>query len=289
MINQLKTVFLLGVLSLGLVGLGSFLGTGAMMLFALLALAMNIGAYFYSDRIVLRMNRAEELDERSAPELYAMTRELAANADIPMPRLYLIDEPQPNAFATGRNPDHGVVAVTTGIIRHLSERELRGVIAHELAHIKNRDILIASVAAAVSTAIPFIANAMQFTAIFGLGGDDEDAPSPLAGLALAFLAPIAATFVQLAISRSREFEADATGARIARDPEGLALALERLQQGTVAIPAHVEPATASLYIANPLAGRRLSNLFSTHPDMGERITRLRAMRSEFNSARRRIA
>lgn len=280
MVNQLKTIALLGGLSALLIGLGSLIGTGAMLLFGVLAIAMNIGAYFYSDRIVLRMQRAQPIERRQAPKLHAMVDELARSAEIPVPRLYLVDDPQPNAFATGRNPEHGVVAVTSGILQHLDERELRGVIAHEIAHIKNRDILIATVAAGIASAVTFIANALQFTAFFGgLGGDDDEHGSPFGALIVALIAPIGATLIQMAISRSREFEADATGARISGDPEGLARALERLQRGSKRIPSHAEPAGASLYIANPLQGRSMASLFSTHPDMGQRIQKLRAMNS----------
>lgn len=277
--NQLKTIALLGVLSVGFVALGGFLGPTYVYVFGGLALLMNVGAYWYSDRIVLRMSQAREVDARSAPGLVRMVEELARNAGIPAPRVYVLPQAQPNAFATGRNPENGAVAVTEGILSVLSERELRGVIAHELAHIKNRDILIASVAATIASAITYIANVLQWSALFGFGGrDDEEGGSPMAGLALAFLAPIGATLIQLAISRSREFEADATGARISGDPEGLARALEKLHLGTQRIPAQVEPATASLFIASPFAGRgSLMSLFSTHPEMGERIARLRAL------------
>ena len=190
----------------------------------------------------------------------------------------MIPEAQPNAFATGRNPEHGVVAVTEGILQLLSERELRGVIAHELAHIKNRDILVASVAAAISGAVTYIAQALQFSAFFGGGRDDEEGGSVAGTLALAIVAPIAATLVQLGISRSREYMADETGARLTGDPEGLASALEKLELGARHIPAHVEPATASLFIVSPLAGgRSLLSMFSTHPPMAERIARLRGM------------
>jgi heat shock protein HtpX len=276
--NQLKTILLLGVLSAILIGFGGLLGRGWIVGFTILAAAMNFAAYFWSDKLVLRMHRAQPLDEHQAPRLHAVVRELAMRAEIPMPRLFLIPDAQPNAFATGRNPEHGVVAVTEGILRILTERELRGVLAHELAHIKNRDILVSTIAAAVAGAISFIGNMLQWTAIFGGGGDD-DAPSPIAALVLAIVAPIAATLVQLGISRSREFLADETGARISGDPDALASALEKLERAAHGIPAmHSTPATASLFIVNPFAGRRgLANLFSTHPAMAERIRRLRAM------------
>jgi heat shock protein HtpX len=205
--------------------------------------------------------------------------ELARRAEIPKPRVFVIPEAQPNAFATGRNPERGVVAVTEGIMAMLSERELRGVIAHELAHIKNRDILVASVAASISAAVTYIAQAVQFAAIFGgASREDEEGGSGIGGLALAFVAPIAATLVQLGISRSREYLADETGARLTGDPEALALALEKLELGARHIPAHVQPATASLFIVSPLSGgRSILSLFSTHPPMVERIARLRGM------------
>lgn len=277
--NQIKTILLLGVLSAILIGFGGMLGRQWIAAFTILALAMNLGAYFFSDRIVLTMHRARPVAEHDAPRLHAIVRELAMRAEIPMPRLFVIPSPQPNAFATGRNPAHGVVAVTEGITRLLTERELRGVLAHELAHIKNRDILVSTIAAAVAGAISFIANMLQFTAIFGGGSADDDAPNPLAALALAIVAPIAATLVQLGISRSREFLADETGARISGDPEALASALEKLERAAHVVPPVTQaPATASLFIVNPFSGTRgLTSLFSTHPPMAERIRRLRGM------------
>jgi heat shock protein HtpX len=277
MINQLKTVLLLGVLSAFVVGIGGALAPGSLALWVVLALAMNVGAYFFSDRIVLRMNGARPVTREEAPALHAMTEELAARAGIPAPRLFVVDDPSSNAFATGRNPAHGVVAVTTGIVRHLSARELRGVIAHEIAHIKNRDILVSTIAASLAAVVTYVANVLQFSAIFG-GAQDEEDGSAAGSLLMAFVAPIAATVVQLAISRSREYLADETGARLAGDPDALAAALESLAIGTAHVPAHVQPATASLFIVNPFAGMRgLMNLFSTHPPMEERVRRLRAM------------
>jgi heat shock protein HtpX len=276
--NQIKTILLLGVLSAILIGFGGLLGRGWVIGFTVLAMAMNLGAYFFSDKIVLRMHRAQPVTESQAPRLYATVRELAMRANIPMPRVFIIPDSQPNAFATGRNPEHGVVAVTQGILQLLSERELRGVLAHELAHIKNRDILVSTIAAAVAGAISFIGNMLQWTAIFGGGGDD-DAPNPIAAIALAIVAPIAATLVQLGISRSREFLADETGARISGDPEALASALEKLEMAAHRVaPMTAAPATASLFIVNPFSGTRgLVSLFSTHPAMAERIRRLRGM------------
>ena len=276
--NQIKTILLLGVLSTILVGFGAMLGRQWVAGFAILAMLVNLGAYFFSDRIVLRMHHAQPLGEHDAPGLHAMVRELATRAEIPMPRLYRIPSPQPNAFATGRNPAHGVVAVTDGILQILTERELRGVLAHELGHIKNRDILVSTIAAAVAGAIAWIANMLQFTAIFG-GGSDDDAPNPIAALALAIVAPIAATLVQLGISRSREYLADETGARLCGDPHALAGALEKLERAAhVVPPVAAAPATAGLFIVNPFSGTRgRVSLFSTHPPMAERIRRLRGM------------
>jgi len=277
--NQIKTILLLGVLSAILIGFGALLGRQWVAGFFILAMVMNFVAYFWSDKIVLKMHRAHPVTQTDAPRLYAIVHELATRAAIPMPRLYRIPSPQPNAFATGRNPQHGVVAVTDGILQILSERELRGVLAHELAHIKNRDILVSTIAAAVAGAIAYIANMLQWTAIFGFGGNDDDAPNPIAALGLAIIAPIAATIVQLGISRSREYLADETGAALAADPEGLASALAKLDRAAQVIPAAVAaPSTASLFIVNPFAGARgIANLFSTHPPMQERIRRLRGM------------
>jgi heat shock protein HtpX len=276
--NQVKTILLLGVLSALLIGFGAILGRTWMLAFAALAIVMNVGAYYFSDRIVLRMHNAKPVTEMEAPRLYAMVRELSVRAQIPVPRLYVIEANEPNAFATGRNPENAVVAVTTGIVRILDERELRGVIAHELAHVKNRDILVATIAAAVAAAISMIANVLQFTAIFG-GGDSEEGPSPLAMIGLALVAPIAATLIQLGVSRSREYLADETGAKISGDPEALASALSKLEianRGGALLSA--EPATASLYIVNPLSGvEGITSLFSTHPPIRERVHRLRVL------------
>jgi heat shock protein HtpX len=279
MTNQIKTILLLGVLSAVLIGFGSMLGPGTFYLFTALAVAMNLGAYFFSDRIVLKMNGAREVAPHEAPQLHAMVEELSARAGIPTPRVATIPADYANAFATGRNPKRGVVAVTEGLLRLMSPREVRGVIAHEIAHIRNRDILVSTVAASIAAAVAYIANVVQFAAIFGGGQQqDEEGGSPLGTLALAILAPIAATLVQLGISRSREYLADETAARLTGDPEGLALALERLSRAAEMIPSEAAPATASLFIVNPLAGAgTLLNLFSTHPPMPQRIARLRAL------------
>ncbi len=275
--NQIKTILLLGVLSAILIGFGALLGRQWVAGFTILAMVLNLGAYFFSDKIVLRIHRAQPVSEHEAPRLYAVVRELTTRAEIPMPRVFLIPSPQPNAFATGRNPAKGVVAVTQGILQLLTERELRGVLAHEIGHIKNRDILVSTIAAAVASAIAYIANMLQWTAIFG--GGDDDAPSPIAALALAIVAPIAATLVQLGISRSREYLADETGARLSADPEALASALEKLERSAHVVPPLTShPATASLFIVNPFSGAHgIANLFSTHPPMAERVRRLRGM------------
>ena len=275
--NQLKTILLLGALSALVVGIGGAVAPRQVPLFVGLALLMNLGAYFFSDRIVLAMHHARELDPAEAPGLHEMVAELAQRAGIPMPRVYLIPEGQPNAFATGRNPAHAVVAVTDGILGLLSERELRGVLAHEIAHIKNRDILVSSIAAALASLVTYIAHAVG---LLGFHGHDEQEPhgSAAGGLVLALVAPIAATLIQLGISRSREYLADETGARLAGDPEALANALLELEHGAAAIPAAAQPGTASLFIVNPFAGAgALMRLFSTHPSTQDRVERLLGM------------
>ena len=279
MINQIKTIVFLGALSTILVGLGGYLAPGYIYFFGALAICLNFGAYFWSDKIVLKMHRASEVSKNQAPWLHNIVENLAKEANIPKPKIYVISEAQPNAFATGRNPEHGVVAVTEGIVDLLTERELSGVIAHELAHIKNRDILISTIAAVMASAVTFIANIMQISAIFGGTRDDDEGGSPLGMFALAFLAPIAATLVQLGISRSREYHADAIAAQINGDPEALASALEKLNYSSKTIPSHVQPATASLFIVNPLYGQKsFLNLFSTHPPVQERVKKLRNMK-----------
>ena len=284
--SQIRTILLLGVLSALLVAVGGLMGQGAMWLAVGAAFALNLGAYFFSDRIVLRMHRAEELAPEVAAGLHRMVEELAHAAGIPKPRLYLIPEEQPNAFATGRNPERGVVAVTSGLLQRLSQRETRGVIAHEIAHIKNRDILVATVASAIAAAIGTLANVLTFAAFFG-GNDEENEGSGAGGLLAALVAPIAAMLVQMGVSRSREYLADETGARISGDPEALASALERLEQTAALIPAASQPATASLFIVSPFAGGGMARLFSTHPPMKERVRRLRAMTG--NPSLRRVA
>jgi heat shock protein HtpX len=248
-----------------------------MMLALLIALGMNFFSYWFSDKMVLRMYNAQEVDETSAPQFYRMVRELSTRANLPMPRVYLIDEDQPNAFATGRNPEHAAVAATTGILRVLSEREMRGVMAHELAHVKHRDILISTISATMAGAISALAN---FAMFFG-GRDENGRPSnPIASIAVALLAPIAGALIQMAISRAREFEADRGGAQISGDPQALASALDKIHRYANGIPfptAEAHPATAQMMIMNPLSGGGIANLFSTHPATEERIARLMEM------------
>lgn len=279
--NHFKTFLILGTLTALLVGIGGAMGGAWAWVALAFALVLNAGAWYFSDRIVLRMSGAVELGPQEAPRIHAMVAELARAAEIPTPRLYRIADPHANAFATGRDPAHGVVAVTDGIVRILDERELRGVLAHEIAHIKNRDILVSSIATVLAAAIGHIASMLQWTAILGGGSsDDEEGGSPFGALIFAFIAPFVAMLLQFAVSRSREFLADATGARISGDPEALARALEKLERSAMVVPGDVRPATASLYIVNPLtAGQRVARLFSTHPVTAERVARLRAMRA----------
>lgn len=279
MFNLLKTAVLMAAITALFMAIGAMLGgrAGMMLAFAA-AIAMNFFSYWFSDKLVLRMYRAQEVDESSAPQFYRMVRELAQRAQLPMPRVYLIEEDAPNAFATGRSPQHAAVAATTGILRVLSERELRGVMAHELAHVKHRDILISTISATMAGAIGLLAN---FAMVFG-GRDGEGRPvNPIVGLLVAFLAPIAAGLIQMAISRAREFEADRGGAEISGDPQALASALQKIHRYAQGIPlqaAERNPATAQMMIMNPLSGGGLRGLFSTHPSTEERVARLLAMR-----------
>jgi heat shock protein HtpX len=243
------------------------------------ALAMNFFSYWFSDKMVLAMYRAQPIEEARAPALYGTVRRLATRAQIPMPRVYLIPGDTPNAFATGRNPEHAAIAVTEGILRVLDQDELEGVLAHELSHVKNRDVLISTIAATLAGAITYLAHMAQWAAIFGgRRDDDEEGSNPIAMIAMAIVAPIAAMLVQMAVSRAREFQADATGARLAGRTWGLSKALEKLQMAQQVAPMDASPATAHLFIVNPLSGRALMNLFSTHPPLEERIARLRAMK-----------
>jgi heat shock protein HtpX len=275
--NGAKTAVLLAALGGVMVGIGSLFGRGGAIIGLLLGLAVVGFSYWKSDTLAIRSARAVPADEARMPEYYAIMRELTTRAQMPMPRLYVSPEPQPNAFATGRNPDHAAVAVTAGLLQVCTWDEVRGVLAHELAHIRNRDILIGSVAAAVGTAISFVANMAMWGAMFGGGRDDEDHPNPIVLLATAMLAPIAASLIQMAISRSREFEADRVGADLAGGGESLARALEKLEAYAARVPMNIAPAQASHFIVNPLTGRSVgfANLFRTHPTTQERVARLR--------------
>ncbi|KAA3649658.1 zinc metalloprotease HtpX [Denitromonas sp.] len=275
--NWIKTSLLMaGIVALfGVIG-GMIGGQQGMLLALLFGGGMNVWAYWFSDKMVLKMYKAREVDASTSPYLYNMVRELAGRAQLPMPKVYIIDEAQPNAFATGRNPEHAAVAATTGIIRMLSERELRGVMAHELAHVKNRDILISTISATVAGAISALA---QFGMFFG--GRGEDRPNPIVSIIIMILAPIAGMLIQMAISRTREFGADRGGAEISGDPAALADALAKIDAYARGIPMHTadeHPETAQMMIMNPLSGGGLKGLFSTHPATEERIARLRAMR-----------
>lgn len=280
MSNIFKTAMLLAILTAMLVLIGGAIGGQQGMVIAfVLALVMNFFSYWFSDRIVLAMYGAQPVDERQAPALHAMVRRLATRAGIPMPRIYLIPSETPNAFATGRNPQHAAVAVTEGIMRLLDEDELEGVLAHELSHVTNRDVLISTIAATLAGAITYLAHMAQWAAMFGGSREDEEGGSnPFALILMAVLAPLAAMLVQLAVSRAREYQADASGAKLAGKPWGLAKALEKLQMAQQVVPMAVNPSTAHLFIVNPLSGQALMNLFSTHPPIAERIARLRAMR-----------
>lgn len=276
--NWLKTSLLMAAIVALFGAVGAALGGGQGMLLALaIGGVMNFWAYWYSDRVVLSMYNAREVDETTAPQLYRMVRELAQNAALPMPRVYVIDEDQPNAFATGRNPEHAAVAATTGIMRILTERELRGVMAHELTHVKHRDTLISTITAIAAGAISSIAH---FGLFFGGRDENGNAVNPIVALLIMVLAPFAAVLIQLAISRAREFEADRGGAGISGDPLALASALEKMDRYASGIPmptAQAHPETAQMMIVNPLSGGGLAGLFSTHPATEERIARLREM------------
>ncbi|WP_298234145.1 zinc metalloprotease HtpX [uncultured Azohydromonas sp.] len=278
MFNMMKTAILMAAITALFMAIGHLIGGRAGMTLALLvALGMNFFSYWFSDKLVLKMYSAREVDAQSEPYFYGMVQELAQRAGLPMPRVYLIDEDSPNAFATGRNPDNAAVAATTGILRVLNHRELRGVMAHELAHVKHRDILISTISATMAGAVSMLAN----FAMFFSGRDDEGRPTnPLVGLLVALLAPLAASLIQMAISRAREFEADRGGAEISGDPRALASALEKIHAYATGIPlaaAQRHPETAQMMIMNPLSGGGLKGLFSTHPSTEERVARLLAM------------
>lgn len=282
--NTLKTTLLLGALTMILVYGGLALGgqNGMIMAF-MFAMVMNFVSYFWSDKIVLSMYGAAEVAESEAPGLYSIVRNLTHEAGIPMPKIYLIPSDQPNAFATGRNPEHAAVAVTQGIMRILTSEELAGVLAHEIAHVRNRDILIGTIAATIAGAISMLANMAQWAMIFGGGrSDDREGGHPVVMILMMILAPLAAMLVQMAISRTREYGADKTGAILLKNPEALARALEKIHNAAQVIPMQAEPATAHMFIVSPLTGGGLLSLFSTHPPMEKRVAALRAMTPPFN-------
>jgi heat shock protein HtpX len=271
---MLRTTILLASLTGLLVVIGALIGgPDTALIFLILAALLNFGAYWFSDKLALGMARAKPVTREEAPRLYEIVEQLAQRADVPTPRVYIIPQDQPNAFATGRNPKHAAVAVTRGILKLLSEEELRGVIAHELAHVRNRDILISSVAATIAGTITYLGYMLMW-----FGGDDDSPLGLVGALAMVILAPIAATIIQLAISRQREYSADATGAEITGNPESLASALLRLEQGAEAIPMQVNQAAEPLYIVKPFRGGGFAKLFSTHPPIEDRVRRLRQMR-----------
>ncbi len=277
--NTTKTLLLMAALTALFMIAGQAMGGQQGMTIALLlALGLNFFAYWNSDKMALAMNRAREVSVAEAPDLHALVGALAARAGIPTPRVYVVDDPTPNAFATGRNPEHAAVAVTTGILQVLDRYELEGVIAHELAHIKNRDILIGSIAAVMAGAISYLATMAQWSMLFGGGrSDDQEGSNPLVMLVTMLVAPLAASLIQMAISRSREYIADATGAAICGHPQSLASALSKLANYNAQRPMNVNPASAQMYIVNPLSGGSIAGLFSTHPPMEERIHRLMSM------------
>lgn len=279
--NNLKTFVLLAVMTALVIGVGSLFGRNGFIVAIIFTVVMNLASYWFSDKIALKMSGAKEVSREEAPHLHEMVESLAAKGNLPKPRVYLIPENAPNAFATGRDPKHSAVAVTQGLLQMLDRSELEGVVAHELAHIKHRDILIASVAAMMAGALTHIAFMMQWTMM--LGGGDDDSPNPLAMVGLLagiILAPIAAGLVQMAISRSREYEADRMGAVLCGDPMALANALRKLEMGSQQIPMRTDPATAHMYIVNPLKGVKFASLFTTHPATAERIARLEIMARE---------
>jgi len=278
--NQIKTTLLLTMLTVLLVAMGGAIGGKSGMIIAfLIAGGMNFFAYWNSDKIVLRMYNAREVTQADSPDFYGIVEDLARKADMPMPKVYVIPSDTPNAFATGRNPQHAAVAATTGIMRILSRDELEGVMAHEMTHVMNRDTLISTIAATIAGAISMLGNMLQWAAIFGMGRSDDDEGGGIFGaLAMAIIAPIAAMLIQMAVSRSREFMADAGGAKLSGKPKALASALMKLQQAATRIPMQeATPATSHMFIVNPLTANKLANLFSTHPSTEERVARLMAM------------
>lgn len=277
--NTFKTALLLTALTLLLIFAGGAMGgeTGMKIAF-FFACVMNVGSYWFSDKIVLKMYRAREATATEAPELHSIIRELTVRAGLPMPKVYIIPGDTPNAFATGRNPEHAAVAATEGVLRLLGRDELKGVLAHELAHIKNRDILISTIAATIAGAISMLAYMAKWALIFGGRSDDDEGGNPLVAIVMMILAPIAAMLIQMAVSRSREYMADAGGAKIAGSPLPLANALEKLHEGSRRIPLEANPSTAHMFIVNPLTGGGITKLFSTHPPIEERVKRLREMK-----------
>lgn len=283
--STVKVAILLTALTGLLVWLGHlFGGTGGMVIAVVIAAVMNLGSYWFSDKIVLAMTRAQPVDESQAPELYRMVRQLSERADIPMPRLFVVPDRSPNAFATGRSPAHGVVAVNQGLLDILDRKEVEGVIAHEIAHIKHRDTLTMAIVATVAGAVMVIADIMRFSAFFGFGRDDDDG-NPLVLLAMAIVAPLAAMLIQMGVSRAREYEADRLGAELAGTGRGLQNALVKLHNGVLHEPGHMPAQAAHLCIVNPFAGLKgLTSLFSTHPPVEERIRRLEALEPELHRA-----
>jgi heat shock protein HtpX len=275
--NTVKTFILMAALTaLLMVGGQVLAGQQGMIIALLLAAGLNFFAYWNSDKMALAMNKARPVSPEQAPDLHRLVEELARRAGLPKPRVYIVDSPTPNAFATGRNPEHAAVAVTSGIMQLLDRQELAGVLAHELGHIRNRDILISSIAAVMAGAISYLATMAQWAMIFGSHGDDDEGGNPLAALVMMIVAPLAAALIQMAISRSREYKADETGAAIAGNPRALAGALQKLSSYNKQMPMQVNPASAQMYIVNPLSGGQLAGLFSTHPPLEERIRRLMA-------------
>ena len=275
MANNVKTVLMLGLLTGIILFIGSFWGQTGLTIALVMSIVMNFASYFFSDKIALSMYRAQQVTREEAPDLYRILEFLCARDNIPMPKVYIIPDESPNAFATGRNPQHASVAVTQGAMRLLNQEELTGVLAHEISHVKNRDILISSVAATMAGMIMWIANMARFAAFFGGGRDrDDEGGGALAGLVTIIVAPIAAMLIQLWISRTREYQADASGAEIAGNPNGLASALQKLESYSKRIPMDASPSTAHMFIMHPFSGRSMMNLFSTHPPTQKRIERL---------------
>ncbi len=287
MFNMMKTAILMAAITALFMAIGSLMGgQQGMMLALVVALGMNFFSYWFSDTMVLKMYNAQQVDETSAPQFYRMVQELATRAELPVPRVFIINDESPNAFATGRNPEHAAVAATTGILRVLSERELRGVMAHELAHVKHRDILISTISATMAGAISMLAN---FAMFFGGRNSEGRSHNPIVGILVMLLAPLAASVIQMAISRSREFEADRGGAEISGEPQALAAALQKIHRVAQGLPLEAterHPETAQMMIINPLSAGGLRGMFSTHPPMEERVARLMAMASRAPGATR---